>query len=245
MSGKDEIGIILAAGKGTRMKSELPKVLHEAGGKPLVLYPVDLLRELGAKRILVVLGHGIEQVRRVLDDSVETVHQEPQLGTGHAVMVCAPLIEDEKGDVVVLYGDMPFLKASTIRKLLDTHREGGFAATILTAITDERPSYGRIVRGGDGTVLRIVEAKDATDEELKIREVNSGTYCFRVPDLLEALRRISDDNAQGEYYLTDAIGILRGLGGMIGAMAMDDPDEILGVNTVEELKDIDRKLRGE
>lgn len=244
MNSTDVTGIILAAGKGTRMKSDLPKVLHEAGGKPLVAYPVELLSRIGAKRTIVVLGHGIDLVQKVLPEGVETVRQEPQLGTGHALMIAAPKLAGETGTAVILYGDMPLLRDATILKLLDAHRAEGNSATILTAVTDDRPSYGRIIRAADGSVVKIVEAKDCSPEEYKIREVNSGTYCFRMPELLAALELVSNDNAQKEYYLTDAIGIIRERGGRVGAVAMEDPDEILGINTVDELKSIDAIIRG-
>ena len=237
---RDFIGLILAAGKGVRMKSDLPKVLHPVGGRPMVMYPVELLRRLGAKRIIVVIGRGAQEVAEALGSGVETVVQEEQRGTGHAVMCAAPLLEGEEASLLSLYGDVPLLRHRTLERLLKSHHAGTSAATILTALLDDPPPYGHIIRDNNGNLLKIVEARDATPDELKIKEINAGIYCFQIPLMLDALKEIGTDNAQGEYYLTDVIGVLRRKGYAIGTVMTDEPREILGVNTRDELDAVNR-----
>jgi len=229
--------IVLAAGQGTRMKSKRPKVLHEIAGRPMVRLVLDAVRAAGAERVIVVVGHGAEDVRAAIGDAgVEFVVQAEQLGTGHAVMQAEPLLADHAGPVVITCGDTPLLRPETIADLLDTHRRNGAAASVLSAVVDDPAGYGRIVRGdGPGRLLRIVEHADATETELAIREVNSGTYCFDGRRLFAALRVIAPDNAQGEYYLPDAVHVLARDGGRVQAVTAADADEILGVNTRVEL----------
>jgi bifunctional UDP-N-acetylglucosamine pyrophosphorylase/glucosamine-1-phosphate N-acetyltransferase len=221
----------------------MPKVLHEAGGRPLVMYCVQLMKELGMMRSIVVLGHKHELVRAVLPDYIEVALQPEQLGTGHAVMCAAPLFSDFKGTLLLLYGDVPLLRTETLRKLMSAHAETGAAITVLTTLLDDPSGYGRIVRGTDGLVERIVEHKDATEDERAIKEINSGIYCFRTPLLLDALKQLKNDNAQGEYYVTDTVGILRGMGYPIAAVIAEDSDEVLGVNNLDELAYVDRVIR--
>jgi len=234
--------LVLAAGQGTRMKSKRPKVLHEVAGRPMVRHVVEALRGAGIQRIVVVVGHGADGVRAALGDmNVEFAVQEEQLGTGHAVMQAEPLLAGHGGPVVVTCGDVPLLRPETVAQLVETHVARGAAATVLSAMVDDPTGYGRVVRAQapaaaePGRLIRIVEHADASPEERAIREVNSGTYCFDGGRLFEALRAVRPDNAQGEYYLPDAVHVLALGGGFVQAVIAPDADEILGVNTRVEL----------
>jgi len=239
--------IVLAAGQGTRMKSKRPKVLHEVAGRPMVRHVVDALRRAGAERIIVVVGHGADLVRAALADAgVEFVEQAEQLGTGHAVMQAAPALAGFSGSVVVTCGDAPLLRPETVAAVVAEHERVGAAATLLTAVLDDPTGYGRVIReggAGAGRVVRIVEEADATEEERRIREINSGTYCFRAPLLFAALQHIAPENAQGEYYLPDAVGVLARDGQLVQAVAAPDPEEVLGVNNRVELARAEAVLR--
>lgn len=224
------VGIVLAAGLGTRMKSDLIKVLHPVCGRPMVAYVLEALRMAGAERLIAVVGHQHQRVRRTLGDSVEYALQEQQLGTGHAVMQAEGLLRDWPGVVVVASGDVPLLQATTLMRLIEHHVQGEQAATVLTAVVEDPTGYGRVVREPNGDVVRIVEQKDATYVEQGIREINTGMYAFAGPLLFSALSRLDSDNAQGELYLTDVLGILRGDGCRVGAVAVNDPREAAGVN---------------
>lgn len=226
--------VILAAGKGTRMKSDLPKVLHEIDRKPLVEYVIEAARAAGAEDICLVVGHQAELVKERIGDGVTYVLQEEQLGTGHAVKCAADFIGNE-GDVIILCGDTPLVTGETLKKALFGHRKNGNGVTVISAILDDPFGYGRIIRNENG-LARIVEQKDADEEEQKVCEVNSGMYVFNCSALLKALDMISNDNAQGEYYLPDAIEIIKNMGMRVDAIPMDNANEILGVNTLEQLK---------
>ena len=242
----DFVTIILAAGKGTRMKSALPKVLHKAGGKAMVQQVLDAAKAAGAKRQIVVTGFGGERVREALEalgEQAEFVTQEQQLGTGHAVKMTAPLLKDEQGTVMVLCGDTPLLTSELLKKLFDEHVAAKAKATVLTAVMPDATGYGRIIRKADGSVEKIVEHKDATEEERKVREVNSGIYCFDAQALFSALEHVTNDNAQGEYYLPDVLEILQKQGEKIWAVAADDYEETLGVNSRAQLANAERILR--
>ena len=242
----DFVTIILAAGKGTRMKSALPKVLHKAGGKAMVQQVLDAAKDAGAKRQIVVTGFGGERVREALEAlkvKAEFVTQEQQLGTGHAVKMTAPLLKDEQGTVMVLCGDTPLLTSELLKKLFDEHVAAKAKATVLTAVMPDATGYGRIIRKADGSVEKIVEHKDATEEERKVREVNSGIYCFDAQALFSALEHVTNDNAQGEYYLPDVLEILQKQGEKIWAVAADDYEETLGVNSRAQLANAERILR--
>jgi bifunctional UDP-N-acetylglucosamine pyrophosphorylase / glucosamine-1-phosphate N-acetyltransferase len=227
--------LVLAAGKGTRMKSRLPKAAHPLCGRPLAGYAVALARTRGSRRTLVVVGHGAERVRTALGEELEYVIQEPQLGTGHAVQQAAPFLQGCSGDVLILQGDVPLITRDTLEALLARHRQTGATATLLTAELEEPANYGRIVRRPDGTVDRIVERKDAPPEIADLREVNAGVYCFRGPELLDAVFRIGCANQQGEYYLTDVIGLFVEEGRRVEAHVADDPFVMLGINDRVEL----------
>lgn len=232
--------VVLAAGQGTRMKSKRPKVLHEIAGRPMLRLVIDTVRRAGVERVIVVVGHGADQVRAAVSDmNVEFVVQAEQLGTGHAVMQAEPLLADHAGPVVITCGDAPLLRAETIANMLAEHERHGAAGTVLSAVVDDPTGYGRIVRPGSVSdtdkLLRIVEHADATEEERAIREINSGTYCFDGQRLFAALRDIEPDNAQGEYYLPDAVHVLGRDGGLVQATTVDDADEIIGINNRVEL----------
>ena len=222
--------IILAAGQGTRMKSKLYKVLHPVCGKPMVEHVIDTVSAVGADQIVTVIGHGAELVKKHLEGRTDFVLQQEQLGTAHAVSQAKGLLKDKKGTTLVVCGDTPLLKAETLEKLLLHHEAEKAAMTVLTAHMEDPTGYGRVVRNEKGYVERIVEHKDASDEELKIKEINTGTYCFDNELLFSALEKVSNDNAQGEYYLPDVFEILRKEGHIVTAYSTDDFSETIGVN---------------
>lgn len=229
--------IIMAAGKGTRMKSDLPKVLHEIAGKPLLTHVLNTAGELKPVRVVVIVGHGREQVEQTLDNTgVDVAVQDPPLGTGHAVMQAEMALTGFNGDVVILSGDVPLLTAESLKKLTDYHRAKQATITVASTKAPNPFGYGRIVRDEAGNFLRIVEHKDATETELKLDEINSGIYCVRCRALFSALHRTTNDNAKGEYYLTDVISILREDGKRVEAVEIADFTEVQGINTQEELK---------
>jgi bifunctional UDP-N-acetylglucosamine pyrophosphorylase/glucosamine-1-phosphate N-acetyltransferase len=237
------IGVALAAGKGTRMSGDLPKVLHTLAGKPLVLFVTDLMDSLNLDRRIVVTGYRHELVEAVLPGGVGVAYQEQQLGTGHAVQCAAPLFRDSAGTLLLLYGDVPLLRAETLRAMLDEHAATGAAVTMLSARLDDPTGYGRVLRGPGGEVLGIIEHKDASEEQKRITEINTGIYCFRIPDLLRILTRLGNDNAQGEYYITDTVGMLRAEGKTVAALTCEDPVEIQGVNTDADLANLEALYR--
>ena len=239
----DLITVILAAGKGTRMKSKLPKVLHKVGGKAMVRHVLDAAKLAGAKRNVVVIGFGAEQVAEAVAGRAECVVQAEQLGTGHAVRQAEELLKDEQGTVMVLCGDTPLLTGAMLQKLYEEHVAAGAKATVLTAIMPDATGYGRIVRTAEGDVARIVEHKDATDEERRINEVNSGIYCFEKEALFASLAKVTADNAQGEYYLPDVLEILKSQGEKIWAVAADDYEATLGINSRVQLSGAEKILR--
>lgn len=224
----DFAAVILAAGKGTRMKSDLPKVMHQIAGKALIDHVLDRVRELSLNNVITVVGHGKETVEKHLADKTKLVVQESQLGTGHAIMQVLPLLSDEQ-EIVVLSGDQPLIKLKTLKELLQTHVQGNASATVLSAIMDDPFGYGRIVKK-DGRFYGIVEEKDATEEQKSLREVNTGTYCFKVKELRKAIQEITPKNAQGEYYLTDVFSIMQGNGQIIETHCTYDQTESLGIN---------------
>lgn len=229
--------VILAAGMGTRMKSEMPKVIHKVCGKELVRWVIDASRKAGADSVVAIIGHKAEMVRPLIEDEAKIAIQAEQLGTGHAVMQAVEYIKQAKGAVVVLNGDTPLITADTIESAIKYHNEQGNSATVITAELEDATGYGRIVRGADGSVLRIVEQKDASEEEKKIREINSGMYVFDSESLVGALAKLTPNNAQGEYYLTDTLEILRGEGKKIGGYTIEDNDEIRGINNRVQLSE--------
>lgn len=240
---EDVMAIIMAAGKGTRMKSKNSKLVQKIYGKEMVKRAVENAQKAGIKDIVTVVGYKKEQVMKVLGDSVKYVVQEEMLGTGHAVMQAAKYLEGKKGRVLVLNGDVPILRPETINRLLDKSIDNKEAATLLTAIYDDPFGYGRIIRDEGGNIEGIVEEKDATEEEKEISEINAGIYCFDIEALLEALKEIKPNNSQGEYYLTDVIEIIGSKGLKTGAVIVEDNTEILGVNDRMQLQMVTKILQ--
>ncbi len=225
------------------MKSDLPKVLHRLGGKPMVEYVIKTAKEAGSKRIVLVVGHKSDQARNSLKHlKVEFVIQKEQLGTGHAVMQTKELLSDFDGDVFILCGDVPLLRGDTLRKLLKEHREKKAVATVLTAILDDATGYGRIIRDEKRMVQKIVEEKDASADQKNIKEINTGTFCFDKASLFSVLEKVTNDNKQGEYYLTDTLKLLQDKKLPIWGMVASDPLETLGINSSEELKQVEKIL---
>jgi bifunctional UDP-N-acetylglucosamine pyrophosphorylase / glucosamine-1-phosphate N-acetyltransferase len=234
--------LILAAGRGTRLKSALPKVLHSAAGAPLLEGPLRAVQAAGADPVTVVVGHGAPAVEAAFAGRARFLLQDPPLGTGHAVLTARPALAGSGGTLLVVNGDLPLLRKETIEVLLAHHRARGAAATLLSAVLADGASYGRVLRDASGSVAAIVEAKDASGQERAVREINAGLYAFEIAPLLEALDRIEPKNAQGEYYLTDVIERLVARGLRVAAVPAEDPQEALGVNTFEELAAADRAL---
>ena len=241
----DMVGIILAAGKGTRMKSKLPKALHPICGKPMTRYVIDACRDSGVEDCIVVIGHGAEQVREGLGSDVRYVVQEQQLGTGDACKRAVALLGEGGLDVLVLAGDTPLVSPEILKRLADEHRSSGADATVLTTVLDDPGQYGRILRAPDGSVRGIVEAKDASAEERGIREINASIYCFKLPLLRDYLDRITPANAQSEYYLTDVIGLMAADGRRVAAATSEDPNVVLGINHRADLAHLTGIIRSQ
>ncbi|MDR4888507.1 bifunctional UDP-N-acetylglucosamine diphosphorylase/glucosamine-1-phosphate N-acetyltransferase GlmU [Fredinandcohnia sp. QZ13] len=236
-------GVILAAGQGTRMKSKLYKVLHPVCGKPMVQHVVDQLSTLSLQKLVTIVGHGAEKVKAQIGDKSEYALQEEQLGTAHAVMQAANHLANAKGITLVVCGDTPLITAETMEALLEQHERVGAKASILTAVAADPTGYGRIVRNVEGHVERIVEHKDATEEERTIAEINTGTYCFDNEALFKALSNVSNDNVQGEYYLPDVIEILKNKGEIVTAFQTASFEETLGVNDRYALSQAEKLMK--
>lgn len=234
--------LILAAGKGTRMKSELPKVIHEVNGIPMISKIIKVLEILKPEENILILGHKKEEVLKVVGEDADYVVQTEQFGTGHAVLQAKDKLEDYDGDVMVLCGDTPLLREETLEELYKFHRDTDSVTTILTSIYDNPFGYGRIVKE-NGLVKAIVEEKEADAEIKKIKEVNAGVYCFKGRELFDALSKITNNNEKGEYYLTDVIGIQVGEGKKVQSFVLNDNIEILGVNSKVELAQASKVLR--
>jgi bifunctional UDP-N-acetylglucosamine pyrophosphorylase/glucosamine-1-phosphate N-acetyltransferase len=236
--------VVLAAGKGTRMKSRQPKVLHSAAGLPLIEHVLRTAGRISPRSIVIVVGHQAEAVRAALQATpgLQFVLQEPQLGTGHALLQTEVSLAGASGTVILLSGDVPLLTAETLQRLVNHHEKTGAAATVLTAVAPDPSGYGRIERNGGG-ISGIVEDKDASPAQRAIREINSGIYAFDLAPLFAALRQIGSANAQGEYYLPDLVRIYRDRGLVVETVTLDDPEEILGVNSRKELAQVAESLR--
>ncbi len=238
------IAVVLAAGKGTRMQSEMPKVLFPVLGRPMIEYVLDALREVGVEKIICVVGYRAEDVQDALKshDDVVFVEQKEQLGTGHAVQMCLDELKSADGSVVVLAGDSPLVQSSSLGELFEAFESGGHACLLGTLKRDDPTGLGRIVRDDAGVFEGIVEEKDATDQQRKINEVNMSTYVFQASRLVEALSRLSNDNAQGEYYLTDCPKILKGLGDKVDALPVLKACEAYSINSREQLAEVERVM---
>jgi len=235
--------VVLAAGQGTRMKSDLYKVLHPVCGKPMVEHVIDHIRGLGISRIVTIVGHGAEMVEETLGEKSEYALQQEQLGTAHAVQQAERLIGDLDGTTLVVCGDTPLIRSETMEALIAHHKATGAKATILTAYADDPTGYGRIIRGESGQVLRNVEQKDATPEEQQVTEINTGTYCFDNRTLFETLKKVNNNNTQGEYYLPDVVGILQSENALVSAYVTGDFSETLGINDRVVLAEAEHVMR--
>ncbi len=238
--------IILAAGKGTRMQSDLPKVCHPVGGRPMVCAVVDACLDAGCERIVTVVGYKQELVREALAsyDAVEYAVQDEQLGTGHAVRCAEDAFgTDADSDVFVLCGDGPLIRSETLATVLGRHRETGASATLATSVIDDPDGYGRVVRAADGSFERIVEQKNATESELAIREINPSYYCFDTAALFETLAGVQRNPTTGEYYVTDVPALLKGSGRRVEVLDAVPPEDVLSINTLEHLAEVDRIYR--
>jgi UDP-N-acetylglucosamine diphosphorylase/glucosamine-1-phosphate N-acetyltransferase len=228
--------LILAAGKGTRMKSDLAKVLHSLEGKPLLHYSIEAARRAGAEKIVVIIGHQAQKIREKFHNSeCIFVEQKPQLGTGHAVLQAKEVLATYQGLTVILCGDVPLLKPMTITSLVKSHVTAGAAVTVLTTMPANPQGYGRIVKRTDGNVMKIVEEREATDVEKKIGEINTGIYCVNTPFLFSALEKIDNNNNQKEYYFTDIVEIACREGKIVRPHIISDYIEVMGINAPEEL----------
>ena len=233
--------VILAAGKGIRMGSDLPKVLHEVGGKPMIVHVIHTARDLGANKIIVVLGYKYKIVQNALEnESVEFALQLKQLGTAHAVLQCQDLLRDFQGNILILYGDVPLTKVETLSRLMEMHENEGAWSTILTTDLPDPSGYGRILRNPDHSLMKIVEQKDATDEERKVIEINSGIYVFDAQILFRLLPLVGNNNIQNEYYLPDVLNLIIQEKGKVAIDKINNYIEIQGVNNKEQLTVVNR-----
>lgn len=238
--------VILAAGKGTRMKSALPKVLHPLAGRPLIKHVLRTVDSLPVTSKVLVVGHGADDVKAALADrdDLSFVTQSPQLGTGHALLQAEPVLSGKKGIVLLLYADVPLLEAGTLLRLVETHRTSKAVATVLTAELADPYGYGRIVRDTSGAIQRIVEERDASSEQRAIQEINSGIYALSLGPLFDQLHRLATDNAQGEYYLTDLVAMYRQQNKHVETLCLDSADELRGVNSRMDLAELSAVVRG-
>jgi bifunctional UDP-N-acetylglucosamine pyrophosphorylase / glucosamine-1-phosphate N-acetyltransferase len=235
--------VVLAAGKGTRMKCARPKVLHQLAGDTLIGHVLRAARSLAPETLTLVVGHQAEDLRAALgEDGLQYALQEPQLGTGHAVLQVEPLLAGRSGTMVLLSGDVPLLRAATLERLVRHHAETGAVATVLTACLERPYGYGRVVRQ-DGRIIRIVEERDASAEQRKVKEINSGIYALAIEPLFDALRAIATGNSQGEYYLPDLVPIYRKRGRLVETVLVEDPAEVRGVNSQGELAELGAIVR--
>jgi len=237
--------IILAAGLGTRMKSSKAKVLHRLLGKPMILYVTQTAKEIAGTNVVLVVGHQAEKVRETVASEVTARYalQKQQLGTGHAVLCALPHIPSGTEDVMILCGDVPFLTPHTALKLIENHRAAGRDLTVLAVDIDNPKGYGRILLGTDGRFEKIVEEADATEAQKSIQTINTGIYCVKTEFLAKALKQVTPDNAQGEFYLTDIIEIGCAWGKVVGVMNGKDPEEVRGINSYQDLIEAERIMR--
>tara|TARA_B100000902_G_scaffold214304_1_gene203785 strand:+ start:688 stop:1416 length:729 start_codon:yes stop_codon:yes gene_type:complete len=238
MNNQLHIGI-LAAGKGSRMESPLPKVLHELNGKSLINYVLETASELNPNSITLVVGFQKDRVKNhIKNDNVRYVSQDEQLGTGHAVLQMENQLINETGHLLILYGDVPNIKSITLSPIIDEHIKEDRNATVITATLDDPTGYGRIIRNQDGDLLKIVEEKDCTTDEKKIKEWNPGIYIFKIPQLFSELKRIKSNNAANEYYLTDVIELIKE-NSPVQAKKINDSSEVIGINTTTQLNSLE------
>lgn len=245
MANKAKIStVVLAAGKGTRMKSDLPKVLHPLNDRPMIHYVIDVAEALGSEKTVLIIGHKKELVEeKTADRAVEYAVQSPQLGTGHAVMQARQHFENYDGNIIVLSGDVPLLRAESLQQLIQDHERNGTLATMLTTMMEDPTGYGRVIRGEDNSVLKIIEEKDADETTRQIKEINVGIYVFTARELFETLPQVKNNNRQGEYYLPDVLKIYAERGEKLAAVVTEDVEETHGINTIEQLKNAEAILK--
>jgi len=239
---KDTAVIIMAGGKGKRMKSDLPKVLHDLAGKPILKYLLDTIDQLEIKRKILVIGYKGDKIRELIGEKIEYIEQKEQLGTAHAVLQTKRLLSDFKGDVLVLSGDVPFLNIKTLKKLLRYHQSNSFCCTLISAILKNPKGYGRIIRGKKSEIKEIIEEVELSANKKELSEINGGVYCFNKEKLFQVLEKVTADNKQSEYYLTDTIKILLREGLTVGNIIIEDYSEIIGINDRLDLADASRKV---
>lgn len=235
--------IILAAGQGTRMRSQKSKVLHQVCGKNILDFVVDASKDSGIAEIAVIVGYQAEAVRESLPPQIETILQEEQLGTGHAVLQAQPFFNELQGNLIVLVGDAPLVRPETIKGLVSVHEAGGFGVTVLTAEFEDPTGYGRMIKNAAGELIKIVEEKDANANEKRVKEINSGMYCFDAQTLILSLQELTTDNAQGEYYLTDVIEIIHKMGKTAGTYVTPDYEDIQAINSKVQLAEVEAIMR--
>lgn len=240
---QEAVAIVMAAGKGTRMKSKKSKLVHKIYGKEIIRRAVENAKRAGIDEVITVVGYQKEQIEEVLGDTVKYVIQEEQLGTGHAVIQAAKLLEGKQGKVLILNGDHPIMRPETLRNLIEESTRRKESATVLTMIHDEVIPYGKIIHDSEGRIKGIVEHKDCNEEQLLIKEVNLGMYCFDIPELLDALKHLNNNNTQNEYYLTDVIKIMYDKGLKTGSIIVSDNAEVLGVNDRMDLQILTKALQ--
>ena len=245
LTGRPLAAVILAAGKGVRMNSDLPKVVHEVAGRPIVWWVVKAAREAGANPIVLVIGHGVEHVRAIFegdDADIRYVLQDRQLGTGHATLCAQEALGDFKGDVLVLAGDGPLIRPRTIATMHQAQRAAGASATLATSVIEDPIGYGRVIRGADGRFQEIVEHKNATAEQLAVHEIYPSYACFDVDRLFAMLRELQPNELTGEYYLTDIPAMLRNAGEVVELVEAVPPEDVLSINTLQQLAEVDAIL---
>ncbi|MEA2021482.1 MAG: bifunctional UDP-N-acetylglucosamine diphosphorylase/glucosamine-1-phosphate N-acetyltransferase GlmU [Candidatus Caldatribacteriota bacterium] len=234
--------VIMAGGKGKRMKSDLPKVLHEIAGRPILSYIFDTINKLNLKKTIMIVGYQGEKVRELIGNDIEYAEQSKQLGTAHAVLQSKKLLEFFTGNVLILSGDVPFLKANTLRRLLRYHQKNQYSCSLISAILENPWGYGRIIRNKKGEIREIIEEADLNGNEKEIKEVNAGIYCFKKNKLFQVLEKITPNNKQNEYYLTDAVKILLEEGLKVGNIILEDHTEMSGINTRIDLVEASKKI---